>query len=434
MSVKHQIAETQVRLPEAGHVTADDGPLRSMLERFDNAVEILELGRGMVQYLKTPARQVVVSVPISLDDGSMEVYTGYRVIHNRNRGPGKGGIRYHPDVTLGEVTALAAWMTWKCAVVGVPFGGAKGGVVCDPSKMTRVQLEKVTRRYTAELADVLGPEKDVPAPDVNTDERIMAWVMDTYSRHAGHLESAVVTGKPLILGGSAGRREATGRGLTVTALRALEHVGVPIGGARVAIQGFGNVGSVAAKLLSERGCKVVAISDVSGGYVNERGIDIEAAIIHSSEHGGLEGFDGGDEADGREVLELPCELLCPCALEDQITVANAGKIRARIVAEGANGPTSSDADSILEEAGVFVVPDILANAGGVTGSYFEWVQNRAGYNWPKEEFDGRLEHVMEEAFDEVMRASQEYGIGLRLAAYCLGIRRVADAVELRGVY
>jgi glutamate dehydrogenase (NAD(P)+) len=410
------------------------GPLRSMLDRFEAAVEILGLDEGMVCYLKTPQRQVVVSVPIRLDDGTLEVYTGYRVIHNRQRGPAKGGIRFHPAVTLEEITALAAWMTWKCAVVDVPFGGAKGGVVCDPGGMTEVEIEKVTRRYVAELADVLGPERDIPAPDVNTDERVMAWVMDTYSRYAGHLEPAVVTGKPLILGGSDGRREATGRGVSICGIKALSHLGLPVDGARVVVQGFGNVGSVAAKLLADRGCKVVAISDVTGGYVNEGGLDIYEAATHASKRGSLLGFRGGDRVRGEEVLELECELLAPCALEDQITQENGPRIKAGAIVEGANGPTSSAADPILEGKGVFVVPDILANAGGVTASYFEWVQNRQGYRWPKEELDARLEHVMSDAFDAVLKTSQRHRSSTRLAAYCLGVRRVADALELRGIW
>ena len=364
----------------------------------------------------------------------MEVFTGYRVIHNRNRGPAKGGIRFHPHATLEEVTALAAWLTWKCAVVDVPFGGAKGGIVCDPTAMTVGELEKVTRKYVAELADVLGPETDIPAPDVNTDERVMAWIMDTYSRYARHLEPAVVTGKPLILGGSPGRREATGRGVTICGIKALDHLGLPVEGARVVVQGFGNVGSVAAKLLRERGCKVIAISDVTGGYVNKDGLDVDAAVAHARDRGSLLGFRGGDLVAGEEILELQCDLLCPCAMEDQITTKNASRIEARAVVEGANGPTSSGADPVLEDKGVFVVPDILANAGGVTASYFEWVQNRQGYKWPKEELDSRLERVMRDAFDSVLWASRDYGTAMRLAAYCLGIRRVADALELRGIW
>jgi glutamate dehydrogenase (NAD(P)+) len=405
-----------------------------MYERFDSAAEILGLDTGMVRYLKTPARQVVVAVPIRMDDGSIEMYTGYRVIYNNNRGPAKGGIRYHPEVTLGEVTALAAWMTWKCAVVDVPFGGAKGGLVCDPRSMTSVQLEKVTRRYVAVLSDVLGPEKDIPAPDVNTDERVMAWVMDTYSRYAGHLEPAVVTGKPLVLGGSMGRRDATGRGVTVCALKTLDRLGLPVAGARVVVQGFGNVGSTTAKLLAERGCKVVAISDATGGYVNESGIDVEAAIAHGRKHGDIDGFDGGDSVGGEEILELQCELLCPCAVEDQITDCNVRRVKARAIVEGANGPTSFEADSLLEDAGVFVVPDILANAGGVTASYFEWVQNRTGYRFPEEELNSRLERIMVDAYDAVFDLSRQYGITMRLAAYCLGIGRVATALELRGIW
>jgi glutamate dehydrogenase (NAD(P)+) len=405
-----------------------------MTDRFESAVEVMGLDPGYVRYLKAPQRQVVVSVPIRFDDGSLEVYTGYRVIHNRQRGPAKGGIRFHPAVTLEEVTALAAWMTWKCALVDVPFGGAKGGIACDPRAMSEVQLEKVTRRYVAELADVLGPEQDIPAPDVNTDERVMAWVMDTYSRYARHLEPAVVTGKPLVLGGSLGRREATGRGVTICALKAMEHVGLAAKGARVVVQGFGNVGSVAARLLVERGCKVVGISDVTGGYVNAGGIDVDAALIHASERHSLAGFEGGDLVTNAELLELPCDLLCPCALEDQITAENAPRVQAKVIVEGANGPTASEADAMLEEKGVFVVPDILANAGGVTVSYFEWVQNRSGHAWTQGEVNDRLERGMGEAFDAVSRAAREFGTTPRLAAYCLGIGRVVEALKLRGVW
>jgi glutamate dehydrogenase (NAD(P)+) len=300
--------------------------------------------------------------------------------------------------------------------------------------MTRVQLEKVTRRYVAELSDVLGPEQDIPAPDVNTDEQVMAWVMDTYSRYARHLEPAVVTGKPLVLGGSVGRREATGRGVMICGAKTLDHLGIPAEDARVVVQGFGNVGSVSAKLLAERGCKVIAISDVTGGYVNERGIDVESAIAYAHEHRSLLGFEGGDSVAGSEILEMPCELLCPCAIEDQITEENAHRVKAKAIIEGANGPTSSNADSILEESGVFVVPDILANAGGVTASYFEWAQNRMGYRWPERKVNGRLEQVVAEAFESVLALSELYSTSVRLAAYCLGIKRVAEALELRGVW
>lgn len=411
-----------------------ESPLASMLDRFDTAASVLDLDKDLVRYLKSPQRQVTVSVPIRLDDGTLEVYKGYRVIHNRQRGPAKGGIRFHPELTLDEVTALAAWMTWKCAVVDVPFGGAKGGVVCDPKRMTDVQLERVTRKYVAELADVLGPERDIPAPDLNTDERVMAWIMDTYSRYARHLEPAVVTGKPLILGGSPGRREATGSGVATCAVMALRHVGSPVEGARVIVQGFGNVGSVAARMLSERGCRVVAISDVSGGYVDERGIDVVAAATHARANGSLEGFASGDRVPGQDVLGLACDVLSPCAVADQITAKNALDVKARVLVEGANGPTSSAADAVLERNGVFVVPDILANAGGVVASYFEWVQNRAGYRWPKEEVDARLERVMSDAFEAVLDTSLQLRTGTRLAAYCVAIRRVADAFALRGVW
>jgi len=405
-----------------------------MKARFASAVNLLGLDEGTVRYLESPARQVVVSVPIRLDDGSVEIYTGYRVVHNHNRGPGKGGIRYSPSVTLEEVTALAAWMTWKCAVVDVPFGGAKGGIVCDPRKMGEIKLEKVTRRYVAELLDVLGPEKDVPAPDVNTDERVMAWVMDTYSRYARHLEPAVVTGKPFVFGGSLGRREATGRGVWISGTKALEHLGLSLRGAKVVVQGFGNVGSVAARLFAEHGCRVVAVSDVTGGYLNEAGIDVTAAADYVQEHGSLLGFPAGEPITNSELLELPCDLLCPCAVEDQITRRNAHRVKAHAIVEGANGPTASEADEVLEDKGVFVVPDILANAGGVTVSYFEWVQNRTGYRWIEEDVNGRLDRIMSEAFDSVLGLSKRYATTMRLAAYCLAIERVAETLKIRGVW
>lgn len=413
---------------------SEDDPFESMMARFEVASELLGLEPGVYEFLKVPEKQIIVSIPIQMDDGSVQVFEGYRVIHSSVRGPSKGGVRFGPDVNLNEVKALAAWMTWKCAVVNIPFGGAKGGVRVDPASLTTTQLEKVTRRYTASLLDILGPESDVPAPDMNTNEQIMGWIMDTYSMHARHTVTAVVTGKPVYLGGSLGRREATGRGVMVVALRAMERLGFKPKQCRVAVQGFGNVGSVAAKLLDEQGCRVVAISDVTGGYVNEKGIDVQGAIDYVREHGSLEGFGGGDKITNEELLELDCEILVPAAKEDQITSRNADRIKAKIIVEGANGPTTAKADPILESRGVYVVPDILANAGGVTVSYFEWVQNRMGYSWTLEDVNTRLARIMTESFDEVAATADKFGVSMRLGAYILGIDRVAKTLKLRGIY
>jgi len=420
---------------EPGPVRSDEeNPFESMKQRFQVAAKILELEPGIYEYLITPVKQIIVSIPIQMDDGSIQVYEGYRVIHNIARGPSKGGIRYSPDVTLDEVKALAAWMTWKCAIVDIPFGGAKGAVKCDPTKLTPVQLEKITRRYTANLLDVLGPESDIPAPDVNTNEQIMGWIMDTYSMHARQTVTGVVTGKPFVLGGSRGRREATGRGVMIVTLRALEKLGLKPRDTRVVVQGFGNVGSTAARLLNEQGCKIIGISDITGGFYNPKGIDISRALEHSRRRGNLEGFDGGDPITNAELLELECDVLVPAAREDQITQFNAERIKAKIIAEGANGPTTAKADPILERRGVFVIPDILANAGGVTVSYFEWVQNRAGYYWSEKEINQRLERVMVESFNEVARVAERYRVSMRIAAYILGVDRVAEAVRTRGIY
>ncbi|WP_424520345.1 Glu/Leu/Phe/Val family dehydrogenase, partial [Rubrivirga sp.] len=359
-----------------------DNPFQSMMERFDVAAELLNLDRGLYEVLRAPSRIHITSIPVVMDDGTVRVFEGYRVIHSEVLGPSKGGIRFAPDVHVDEVKALAAWMTWKCAVVGVPFGGAKGGVTCNPREMSNGELERLTRRYTANLLDVFGPDKDIPAPDMNTNEQIMAWLLDTYSMHARRTEPAVVTGKPLLIGGSEGRREATGRGVMTTTLGAMERLGMRPSQATVAVQGFGNVGSVAASLLREQGCKIVAISDVTGGYYNADGIDIGAAIAYSEENGReLTGFPGAEPITNEELLTLEVDVLAPCAKEDQITSKNAADIKAKIVAEGANGPTTPKADEILNENGVLVIPDILANAGGVTVSYFEWVQDRQGYFW-----------------------------------------------------
>jgi glutamate dehydrogenase (NAD(P)+) len=411
-----------------------ESPLESMMRRFDSAADILGLEKGVYGYLKTPVRQYIVSIPIQMDDGRIEVFEGYRVIHNDVMGPSKGGIRYAPDVSLDEVRALAAWMTWKCAVVNIPFGGAKGGVRCDPTKLTRVELEKITRRYTANLMDVFGPERDIPAPDMNTNETTMAWIMDTYSMHTRRTESAVVTGKPLILGGSLGRKEATGRGVMVNTLCALDKLGLRAQDTTVAVQGFGNVGSVSAELLHEQGCRVIAISDVTGGYHNANGIDVKAAIAYVAKHRTLAGWKGGEPLSQVELLELPCDVLVPAAKEDQITPQVARKIKAKIIVEGANGPTTAKADPILQEKGIVVVPDILANSGGVTVSYFEWVQNRIGYYWSLPRVNRRLDRMMRTAFDAVYRTASQHDVTMRIGAYILAIDKVARTLKLRGIY
>ncbi|MEN3038355.1 MAG: Glu/Leu/Phe/Val dehydrogenase [Candidatus Kryptonium sp.] len=413
-----------------------ENPFESMMQRFDKAAEILQLEKGVYEFLKTPALQVIVSIPIQMDDGRIEVFEGYRVIHNYALGPAKGGIRYAPDVTLDEVKALAAWMTWKCAVMDIPFGGAKGAVKCDPRKLTKIELEKITRRYTANLLDIIGPDKDIPAPDLNTDEQIMAWIMDTYSMHVRRTERAVVTGKPLILGGSPGRREATGRGVMIATLAAMKKLKLNPKKSTVVIQGFGNVGSVSAKLLSEQGLKIIAISDITGGYYNKKGIDVEKAIQHvqNNPERTLEGFDGGDKITNEELLELECDVLIPAAREDQITKHNAPRIKAKLIVEGANGPTTASADPILEEKGVLVVPDIVANAGGVTVSYFEWVQDRMGFYWTIDMVNERLEQMMLSAFENVYNTAKLYGVSLRLGAYILAVDKVAKTLKLRGIY
>ncbi len=409
-------------------------PLESMMNRFAVAAEILGLEQGVYEYLKRPVRQYIVSIPIQMDDGRIEVFEGYRVIHNEVMGPSKGGIRYAPDVNLDEIKALAAWMTWKCAVVGIPFGGAKGGVRCDPATLTRVELEKITRRYTANLIDVFGPDKDIPAPDMNTNEQIMAWVLDTFSMHTRRTQNAVVTGKPLILGGSLGRREATGRGVMVATLAALDKIGMEAKGARVVVQGFGNVGSISAQLLQDQGCVIVGISDISGAYSNTSGVNLEGAFAHVERHGSLDGWKGGDPISQQELLELDCDVLVPAAREDQITPAVAAKVKARVITEGANGPTMASADPILQEKGILVIPDILANSGGVTVSYFEWVQDRVGYFWSLQRVNRRLERMMRTAFDTVYTTAEQYKVTLRIGAYILAIDKVARTLKVRGIY
>jgi glutamate dehydrogenase (NAD(P)+) len=369
-----------------------------------------------------------------MDNGEIEVFTGYRVQYNITLGPAKGGIRYHPGVTLDEVTALSAWMTWKCAVAHIPFGGGKGGIICDPTRMSRRELEALTRRYVAEIIDAIGPEKDVPAPDVNTDAQVMAWIMDTYSMHVGHTETAVVTGKPVELGGSAGRREATGRGVAIVARESAKHLGFEIQGSTVAIQGFGNVGSVSAQQLAGLGAKIVAVTDWKGGVQNAAGLDVEKLAAWVADHKTVAGFDGGEALAANALFALNVDILVPAALENQITMDNAPAIRARIVIEGANGPTTPEAHRHLHERGIFVVPDILANSGGVTASYFEWVQDRYGYFWTEKEANERLEAKMCEAFAAVLGASLKHRVDLRTAAYVVAIGRVADVTRLRGMY
>ncbi|HUF24737.1 MAG TPA: Glu/Leu/Phe/Val dehydrogenase [Vicinamibacterales bacterium] len=406
----------------------------AMLQEFDGAARLLGLDPGIWKVLTHPKRQIAVSCPVQMDNGEIEVFTGYRVQYNITLGPAKGGIRYHPGVTLDEVTALAAWMTWKCAVAGVPFGGGKGGVVCDPTRMSRGELERLTRRYCAEIIDLIGPDKDIPAPDVNTNEQIMAWFMDTYSMHVGTTVTGVVTGKPVELGGSLGRREATGRGVMITTREAAKHLGMNIKGATVAVQGFGNVGSVSADLLADIGAKVVAVTDWKGGVYNDKGLDIKKLIAHTQQHKTVADFPGAEELDGSKIFGLDVDILIPAALENQITVANAGDIKAKIIAEGANGPTTPDAHTALHSRGVFVIPDILANAGGVTTSYFEWVQDRHGYFWEEAEVNERLEHKMVAAFNDVLAMATKYKTDMRTAAYIVAISKVATVTKMRGMY
>ncbi|MDD8016797.1 MAG: Glu/Leu/Phe/Val dehydrogenase [Bacteroidota bacterium] len=419
---------------EPGPVLDKENPFESMMRRFDVAAEILQLEPGVYQYLKTPVKQVTVSIPIQMDNGQVEIFEGHRVIHNDILGPSKGGIRYAPDVDINEVKALAAWMTWKCSLLSVPFGGAKGGVKCDPTKLTQVELEKITRRYTANMMDVFGDDKDIPAPDMNTNEQTMAWIMDTYSMHMRRTIGGVVTGKPLLIGGSLGRREATGRGVMIVTLGAMEKIGLKPKDTAIVVQGFGNVGSVSAQLLREQGCKIIGISDVTGGYYNKRGVDVDKAIEYVKQNKTLTGFTGAEKVTQSEFLELDCDVLVPAAKEDQITPKNANKITAKIIAEGANGPTTANADPILNERGIIVIPDILANAGGVTVSYFEWVQNRVGYYWSIDRVNRRLERMMKAAFDGVYATSKKHTVSLRIGAYINSIDRVAKTLKIRGIY
>jgi glutamate dehydrogenase (NAD(P)+) len=409
-------------------------PRESAEARLDEAASRLGLDEGLQKVLLYPAREVIVHIPVILDDGRIEVFTGYRVQHSIARGPAKGGIRYSPDVTLDEVRALASWMTWKCAVADLPFGGGKGGVVCDPSILSQGELERITRRYTAELYEFLGPEIDVPAPDMNTNEQTMAWIMDTYSMHARHTETAIVTGKPTELGGSRGRVEATGRGCMIVTLQAMKHFRLEPSDTRVVIQGFGNVGGMAAKVMSQAGFKIIAIIEYDGAVYNPNGLDIAALARHRKATGSITGFPGGEDLDRDEAMFLETDVLMPAAKESVITSQNAGRLNCKILCEGANGPTTHLADRILDEKGIFVIPDILANTGGVTVSYFEWVQDREGYFWSEEMVNERLADVMTHAFRSVLSYGQKHGVNNRIAAHMLAMDRVAFAIKLRGIY
>ncbi len=423
-------------MAEIAHASGGDekNPFEAMKERFVRAADILGLEEDIYKVLIVPSREIKVYIPVKMDSGHIEVFEGFRVQHNFARGPAKGGIRYAPDVSLDEVKALSAWMTWKCAVVNVPFGGAKGGVICDPHQMSLAELERLTRRYTAELIDFIGPDKDVPAPDMNTNEQTMAWIMDTYSMHARHTVNAVVTGKPIALGGSQGRREATGRGVMFCVNEAIKRFKLTPEQTTVVVQGSGNVGGIGAQLMHEAGYKIIAISDVSGGIYNPAGIDIPGALAHLKATKTFEGFPGVEKVGNDELLELECDVLAPCATENQITSKNAARLKCKILAEGANGPTTPKADVILHDKGVFVIPDILANAGGVTVSYFEWVQDRMGYFWLEAEVNQRLEEKMVASFKEVCKYAETHSVDMRTASYILAIDRVAYDTRMRGIY
>ncbi len=412
----------------------EKNPFEAMSERFDRAAQLLGLEADLYAVMRVPSRELKVYIPVRMDSGHIEVFEGFRVQHNFARGPAKGGIRYAPDVTLDEVKALSAWMTWKCAVVNVPFGGAKGGIICNPIQMSIGELERLTRRYTSELLDFIGPDRDVPAPDMNTNEQTMAWIMDTYSMHARHTVTAVVTGKPIALGGSLGRREATGRGVLFTVNEAIKRFNLTPEQTSVVVQGSGNVGGIGAALMHERGYKVIAISDVHGGIYNSKGLDIPNVLEYLQYTKSLEGYKDADQLNNKELLEIECDVLAPCATENQITSENADRIKCKILAEGANGPTTPKADKILHEKGIFVIPDILANAGGVTVSYFEWVQDRMGYFWREDEVNQRLEEKMVASFTELSNLAELHNVDTRTAAYMLAIDRVAFDTKMRGIY
>ena len=411
-----------------------ENPYHIAQKQFDLVAERLHLDPGIRQILRHPKRELTVNFPVRQDDGGVRVYTGYRVHHNVNRGPAKGGIRYHPDVTIDEVRALSMWMTWKCAVVNIPYGGAKGGVICDPKQMSQAELERLTRRYTTEISILIGPDRDIPAPDVNTNARTMAWIMDTYSMHKGYSVPAVVTGKPIAIGGSEGRNEATGRGCMYTVLEALNHLKMDVKNTTTVVQGFGNVGSISAMLLHQQGSRIIALSDSRGGIYNPKGLDPRKVMRFKEETGALAGFPEAELVTNEDLLTLPCDILVPAALENQITARNADKVRAKVVAEGANGPTTPEADIILYQKGVFMIPDVLANAGGVTVSYFEWVQDLQNLFWDVEEINRKLERIMVRSFQEVLKTAVEQTVDMRTAAYILAVQRVAEATTIRGLY
>ena len=409
-------------------------PYDMAVAQFDEAADRLGLSQAMRAILRKPKRELIVNFPVRMDNGDVEMFTGYRVQHNINRGPAKGGIRFSPEVSLDEVRALAMWMTWKCAVVSIPFGGAKGGVICDPHKLSSGELERLTRRYATDISILIGPDSDIPAPDMNTNPQIMAWIMDTFSMHRGYSVPAVITGKPLSIGGSEGRLEATARGVQFMAKEAMRELGMQVEGCSVVIQGFGNVGSISARLFHELGCKVVGVSDISGGVYNAKGIDVQRALRYAKEHGSLQGLPDTEAVTNAELLELPCDVLVPAALENQLTAKNAARIKARLIIEAANGPTTPDADRILNDRGVMIVPDILANAGGVTVSYFEWVQDLQRFFWAEHEINNRLESIMTRAYRASRAKADEQETNLRIGAYLLAVARVAEATEARGVY
>ncbi len=412
----------------------EKNPFEAMSERFDRAAQLLGLDSDLYAVMRVPSREIKVYIPVRMDTGHIQVFEGFRVQHNFARGPAKGGIRYAPDVNLDEVKALSAWMTWKCAVVNVPFGGGKGGIICDPLQMSLGELERLTRRYTAELIDFIGPDKDVPAPDMNTNEQTMAWIMDTYSMHARHTVNAVVTGKPVALGGSLGRREATGRGVMFCVNEAIKRFDLTPENTRVVVQGSGNVGGIGAELMHAAGYKVIAISDVHGGIHNSNGLNIPDALEYLRNNRSFEGYKGVDQVGNKELLEIECDVLAPCATENQITSENADRLKCKILAEGANGPTTPRADKILHDKGIFVIPDILANAGGVTVSYFEWVQDRVGYFWQESEVNARLEEKMVASFNELCHYATKHDVDTRTAAYMVAIDRVAYDTRMRGIY
>jgi len=416
--------------PPAREKTAWD----NALEQFDIAARVLGLDPSIGRIMRKCQLELTVNFPVKMDNGTVEMFTGYRIHHNGARGPTKGGIRYHPDVSLDEVRALAMWMTWKCAVTNIPYGGAKGGVIVDPATLSLRELEKLTRRYASEISLVMGPDSDIPAPDVNTNAQIMAWIMDTYSMHKGYSVPAVITGKPISMGGSQGRREATGRGVAISLREVARHLGMDLRGATVAVQGFGNVGSVSAYLIQDLGCKIVAVSDVSGGIYNPQGLDPRAVLAYVAQKKFVSGYPEAKPVSNMELLELPVDILVPAALENQITARNADRVKAKVIVEGANGPTTPEADVILNKRGAILVPDILANAGGVVVSYFEWVQDLQSFFWDEEEINRNLERIMINAFKDVMKTSETRKVNLRTAALVLAIQRVAEAIQVRGIY